>query len=57
MAIRIVSLNIRHGGGKRISDLTDWLVTKAPSAVVLSEWRHNAPGQRIRQRLNVSDKD
>jgi exodeoxyribonuclease III len=51
MAIRIVSINIRHGGGKRIAPLADWLVGKSPSAVVLPEWRNNTAGQYIRERL------
>lgn len=51
MSVRIVSLNIRHGGGKRIAGLADWLVTKNPSAVVLSEWQNNVSGQQIKERL------
>jgi exonuclease III len=51
MPIRVVSLNIRHGGGLRIAGLTDWLITKAPSVVVLPEWRNNIPGRYIRGRL------
>jgi exodeoxyribonuclease III len=51
MTVRIVSLNIRHGGGKRIAGLADWLATKNPSVVVLPEWRNNVWGQQIRERL------
>jgi len=51
MSVRIVSLNIQHGGGKRIDRLSDWLATKSPSVVVLPEWRNNVGGQRIRKRL------
>lgn len=51
MTIRIVSLNIQHGGGKRISRLADWIATTNPSAVVLPEWRNNASGKIIRDRL------
>ena len=51
MGIRIVSLNIQHGGGKRIARLADWLLTKKPSVVVLPEWRNNVSGQQIRERL------
>jgi exonuclease III len=51
MAIRIVSLNIQHGGGKRIAHLGDWLAAKNPTVVVLPEWRDNAAGQQIAARL------
>ena len=51
MSVRIVSLNIQHGGGKRIARLSDWLATKSPSVVVLPEWRNNVGGQRIRKQM------
>lgn len=54
MPIRIVSLNIRHGGGKRIAALADWLVGQTPSVVVLPEWKNNISGQYIRDRLTDS---
>jgi exodeoxyribonuclease III len=50
-ANRIISLNLRHGGGSRISELTDWLVNKSPSAVIATEWRNNVPGQILKDRL------
>jgi len=53
VASRIVSLNLRHGGGSRISQLTDWLVSKSPSAVIATEWRNNTPGQILRNRLTL----
>jgi exodeoxyribonuclease-3 len=46
--MRIVSLNIRHGGGGRVSRLADWIIAQAPFAAVVTEWRDNAPGQQIR---------
>jgi len=51
MGIRIVSLNIRHGGGSRTAQLVDWIVSKNPDVVILPEWRNNASGQRIRDVL------
>ncbi|SIO52302.1 Endonuclease/Exonuclease/phosphatase family protein [Bradyrhizobium erythrophlei] len=51
---RIVSLNLRHGGGRRIASLTDWLLSKSPSAVIATEWRNNAPGQHLRNRLTLN---
>lgn len=50
---RIISLNLRHGGGSKISQLTDWLVSKSPSAVIATEWRNNTAGQIIRNRLTL----
>jgi exonuclease III len=49
--MRIVSLNIRHGGGNRISRLADWIETIDPSVVVIPEWRNNGSGKILRDRL------
>jgi exonuclease III len=38
-------------GGERIGRLADWIMAKAPSAVVLPEWRNNTPGQYVRKGL------
>jgi hypothetical protein len=54
MGIRIVTLNIRHGGGKRIARLADWIASKSPNVVVLPEWRNDASGQRFREILTDS---
>src|SRR5262249_51531325 len=51
MGIRIVSLNIQHGGGGRTAHLADWIVSKNPDVVILPEWRNNASEQRIREVL------
>src|ERR1700687_72837 len=48
---RIVSLNIRHGGGVRTNKLVDWLARQRLFAAVISEWRDNASGQQIRDGL------
>src|SRR5262249_61279057 len=48
MGIRIVSLNIQHGGGSRTAQLADWIVSKNPDVMILPEWRNNASGQRFR---------
>jgi hypothetical protein len=53
-ADRIISLNLRHGGGSRISQLTDWLLSKSPSAVIAAEWRNNIPGQTLKNRLALA---
>jgi hypothetical protein len=46
--LRIVSLNIRHGGGgKRITQLARWLLSKNPAVIVLPEWRNDAAGRQL----------
>ena len=49
--MRIVTLNIRHGGGRRIDVLADALVSHAADTLVISEFRANESGQRLRLRL------
>lgn len=49
--MRILSLNIYHGGGKRTAQLADWLLAKGASVLVLPEWRDNASGRHLRDRL------
>jgi hypothetical protein len=51
MILRIVSMNIRQGGGDRVTGLADWLISKSPTAITLPEWRNNPSGERIRTRL------
>jgi exodeoxyribonuclease III len=53
VASRIISLNLRHGGGRRIAALSDWLLGKSPSAVIATEWRNNVAGQHLRDRLTL----
>ena len=49
--MRILSLNIRHGGGQRIDAITDYVKSIAPSAVVLTEFRNGRSGERLRLAL------
>jgi exodeoxyribonuclease-3 len=51
----IVSLNIRHGGGRRVRALLDWLISLAPSIIVLPEWRDDMSGEFIKRRLEAAD--
>jgi exodeoxyribonuclease III len=51
MTIRIISLNVQNGGGKRTHRIADWLATQHASAVILPEWRNNISGERISNRL------
>jgi exodeoxyribonuclease-3 len=54
MRCRIISLNICHGGGKRIAQLARWLITKGSNVVVLPEWRNDDAGRRILEILKGS---
>jgi exodeoxyribonuclease III len=54
---RIVSLNIRHGGGGRANRLADWIIGQAPFAAVVTEWRDNASGQQIRSSFSSAGLD
>lgn len=47
----VLSLNIRSGGGGRVGALHDWISTKSPEVVVLSEWRNNRSGEIMRTAL------
>lgn len=42
--MRIASLNIRHGGGRRIPNIIDWVDKADADFVVLTEWRPNQCG-------------
>src|ERR1700730_18997613 len=44
---RLVSLNIRHGGGSRASSLMGWLLRQSPDFIILPEWRNNEYGHKI----------
>lgn len=48
---RILSLNVRHGGGNRAPKLVEWITGKSPFVAVLTEWRDNAQGQFIKNGL------
>jgi exonuclease III len=41
---RIVSLNVRQGGGKRAQKIVEWLCRQEPDHIVLSEWKYNDAG-------------
>ena len=49
--MRIVSLNIRHGGGDRGKRLTDLLMTLRPDVVVLTEFQLGRSGDSILDQL------
>lgn len=45
--MKIVSLNIRLGGGNRTLGIIDYLLSKESDLVVLSEFKHNKNGDNI----------
>ncbi len=54
MAIKIVSWNIRQGGGRRTDDICNLLGQIRPDIVTLQEYRQNNAGDQISQNLNKS---
>ena len=49
--MKIISLNIRHGGGKRIADILEYLIDKEADVIVFTEYRENANSEIIHSRL------
>lgn len=52
--MRIVGLNLCHGGGKRIARLLEWLLKQNADVLVLSEWRYNKGGHALVSLLTSS---
>ena len=52
----ILTWNIQHGGGKRIDAIADYITQHphAPTTVVLAEFRNNAYGHKMQNRLYTS---
>ena len=50
--MKLITLNIRQGGGKRTTKLLDYLIEKEADVIVLTEYRHNASGLGIRSALS-----
>jgi exodeoxyribonuclease-3 len=49
--MRILILNVRHGGGSRAQSIAEWCLGINPDFLVLTEWRDNAAGRVIRDAL------
>ena len=49
--MRLLTWNIRHGGGYRVAAIADWLGRCAADVMVLTEARGTAPSQRLRGAL------
>ncbi|NNF34592.1 MAG: hypothetical protein HKN68_10810 [Saprospiraceae bacterium] len=49
--LKIISWNIRQGGGSRIGKICKSLIQEKPGIIILSEFRNNASGIKIRYEL------
>lgn len=49
--MKIVTLNIQHGGGKRVSKIIDYIRSLQPDLIVLTEYRENANAPLFRSEL------
>jgi hypothetical protein len=45
--MKVVSLNIRSGGGPRVAAIRDFIEDHDPDVVVLTEWRDTAGGRSL----------
>ena len=52
--MKIVSLNIRHGGGSRIASLIEYLGNSGADVAVVTEFRENSNAQALREALRKS---
>lgn len=52
--MKIVELNLWHGGGRRLQMIADWLEAQKADLLVLSEWRANQGGRDLADRLATS---
>lgn len=48
---RLISWNIRHGGGARTEAIAEAIADHRPDVAVLAEFRHNRFGARLHERL------
>ena len=49
--MRLLTINIQHGGGSRVARLLDFVISASPDVTVLSEYRENDRGRAIRAGL------
>jgi len=49
--MKVISLNIRHGGGARVPRIIEYLLAQAADVIVLTEFRENAKAPAIREAL------
>jgi len=51
--MKLLTLNIRQGGGSRAGRLLDWLGETAPDVAVLTEFRRGGSGEKLRKGLQA----
>ena len=49
--MRVVALNIQHGGGRRTRAIADAILAAEPDVVVLSEFHASPTGSRLLEQL------
>lgn len=52
--MKLVTLNIQHGGGKRIPEILEYLHAQDADVIVLTEFRNNANAEVLRAGLTAS---
>jgi exonuclease III len=52
--MRLLTLNIRHGGGSRRRAIAEFIETQAADVVVLTEYRANDSGRALREAMSES---
>lgn len=51
--MKLITLNIQHGGGKRIPKILDFLQSQDADVIVLTEFRENANAEALRSGLTA----
>jgi exodeoxyribonuclease-3 len=54
-ALKILSWNIRHGGGSRLARIQEIIAAHDPDILILPEFRNNASGEKLRQWLREAE--
>ena len=52
--MQILSLNIRHGGGKRITAIVNYVLRQNPEVFVATEYCHGETGRNLTSALSGS---
>lgn len=47
--MRLVAMNIRHGGGDRVEKIAAFVASVSPHTLVLTEYRENQKGRMLRE--------
>ncbi len=52
--MKIIALNLWHGGGTRIERIAGWLEAQEADLLLLTEWRANAGGEELAARFGAA---